>query len=115
MGLLIALGLTILIECSIVLIQSRDIKWTGYMALVNVVTNPTINLILLFVSNRISRSERQLLIYILEVLVVISEGVMIYLLRRTESFKVKPLKFHKCLLYSFILNCISYCVGMLIL
>ncbi|MCQ2538299.1 MAG: hypothetical protein MJ124_07860, partial [Lachnospiraceae bacterium] len=97
MGLLIALGLTILIECSIVLIQSRDIKWTGYMALVNVVTNPTINLILLFVSNRISRSERQLLIYILEVLVVISEGVMIYLLRRTESFKVKPLKFHKCL------------------
>lgn len=109
MGLLWALLLTILIECGIVALQSRDRAWVGYMALVNVVTNPTLNIIR-YVFHLYSDGAT----YLLEIAVVLAEAVMIYYLRKTDSFKVKRLSFPRSLLYSFIINCISYFSGVLI-
>ncbi len=114
MGLLIALGITLSVECGLVAVQSRDIKWVLYVALINVVTNPLVNIILLVARNFLEPGTIQLLTYALEALVVLSEGFMIYKLRATGSFKVKKLSFPRSLLYAFNINLASYLVGLLI-
>lgn len=114
MGLIIALVLTIIIECGIVALQSRDWMWVLYVALINAVTNPTLNIILLIARRFLDEGMVTGLTYILEILVVLSEGFMIYKLRATGAFKVKPLSFPRSLLYAFNINCASYLLGLLL-
>lgn len=114
MGLLIALAVTLLVECGLAAVQSRDLKWVLYVALINVVTNPIVNIILLAARNFISPGGIKVLTYALEVLVVFVEGILIYKLRASSGFKVRKLTFQRSLLYAFNINCVSYLVGLLI-
>lgn len=115
MGLIIALILTLIIEGGIVAIQSCNRKWVLYVCLINVVTNPLINIIVYICRGYLAPERLQILIYVLEVVVVFVEGWLIYKLRATKSFSVKPLSLPRSLLYALILNTISYCLGLFLL
>ncbi len=110
-----ALLLTELVECSLAAILSRDVRWVKYVFLINVVTNPAINLLYRGAYPLLTPPWHYVLLYALEAAVVLFEGCLIYLLRKSGGFKVRPLRLKNAFLYSLILNLASYCFGVFVL
>ncbi len=106
---------TELVECSLAAILSRDARWVGYIFLINVVTNPAINLLYRGAYPLLTPPWHYVFLYALETVVVIFEGYIIYLLRKSGGFKVRPLRFRNAFLYALVLNLASYCFGVLVL
>lgn len=103
------LFLTVLIEGATVLILKRRAKMFYHSVLVNVLTNPILNLILLFWASFINLPTvpyYYITTAFLEIAVVITEG---YLYRKMGDFGLK-----KALFVSLFLNTLSFTIGILI-
>ena len=109
-----ALFFTVLVECGLSALQSRDLNWVKYVFFINVLTNLALNLVYRGLYPLLSDPWTTILLVFLEAIVVGVEGSLIYLLRRSGGFKVQPLSLKNAFLYAFIINLASYCFGMLI-
>lgn len=109
-----ALFFTALVECGLAALQSRDLSWVKHVFFINVLTNPAVNLLYRGLYPLLSGHWPTVVLLFLETLVVVVEGLLIYRLRRSGGFKVKPLSLKNAFLYAFIINLASYCFGMLI-
>lgn len=105
--IIISLMITIVLELlGSLIVGVRNKKDLLNIILVNILTNPLLNSIVLFVNVLYGIFYRNIVLYILEILVVIVEGV-IY--KKYLSFKkINPF------LLSLILNITSYGLGLLI-
>lgn len=96
---------TIIIECIFAFIlKVRNKKDYLNIILVNVLTNPLLNAILIYINIFISLKARRIAVYPLEILVVIIEG---FIYKKCTTFK-KPY------LMSLLLNGFSYTLGLII-
>lgn len=108
-GILVALGITLAVELPLGGLWWRRWEAEGYVALVNMLTNPLINLELTAVNLFITGGKTELYWLILavsEILVVVVEGLL--LCKMLE----KPLG--KSMLFSLAANFASYFIGLLI-
>jgi len=104
--ILLALALTILIECGLSLIfRSRELTYSVFLC--NLLTNPLMNLLLLLFVGIFSREYYYVALAILEVAVVGVEAWLITLMTST-----KP---RKALLLSLFFNASSLGIGLLLL
>lgn len=94
---------TELIECGIMQILFHSWKYTYYVFLCNLLTNPVLNLILVQISNMIPPRWYLPCLAVLEILVVLVEGFILHILC---NFRKK-----KSLLLSLLLNGSSFVVG----
>lgn len=101
--LLYPLLLTIVVECSIVLLIYRKPKYSYYVFLLNVLTNPALNLIMLFYFAYKGHNGYYLLLYVLEVVVVVTEGLLFA--------KLTDKKLYEALLVLLLINVSSYLLG----
>ena len=109
-----ALILTILIEGITIYLIKKDRKYVGYSVLVNLITNPAVNLIVFRVNHDYWLWRRWFFrgemvapyIIVMEIIVVVIEAVC-YRAMTGESMT-------KSLKLSFILNLISYVIGILL-
>ncbi len=109
-----ALLFTELIECAVSYILSRDKEWTGYIFLLNLLTNPLANLIYRGLYPLVSKTEAYVLLSLIEIGVLFIEGVIIYRLRRSGNFGLRQFTVPKAFLYSLILNASSFAAGLLL-
>lgn len=100
---LTSLFITELIECGIMQILFHSWKYTYYVFLCNLLTNPVLNLILVQISNTIPSKWYLPCLVVLEILVVLVEGFILHILC---NFRKK-----KSLLLSLLLNGSSFAVG----
>lgn len=113
MNVLILLGknlfLTVLIEGALVLVLKKRGRTLYHSVLINVLTNPILNLILLFLANFIPLPTvpyYYIVMALLEVTVVITEGYLYY--------KMRDFCFKKAFFASLVLNTLSFTIGILI-
>ncbi len=111
---IIAVLLTLFVECLISGIQSRSRDWVVYTALVNLITNPTVNLIYNGIKPLLRAPQRYALTAVLEAAVVIIEGILFYKYRKKDPAVYKAWSFRRSLLYSFMLNASSFLFGILV-
>lgn len=104
---MVPLALTILIEGAIILVLFRKWVYVYYTLLLNVLTNPLLNFIMLLYFSYIGMSGYYILLYALEIVVVFVEGWLLH--------KLTDIKTGKALLVSLLLNGGSYLVGVLVL
>ena len=104
--LLPPLLLTIAVECTVVFALFRNWNYSYFVLLLNVLTNPLLNFIMLLYFSYIGMGGYYILLYALEVVVVITEGLIFA--------KLTDLKTWKALLVSLLLNGCSYGAGLLI-
>ena len=109
-----ALLFTELIECAVSYILSRDKEWTGYIFLLNVLTNPVANLIYRGLYPLTQKTGAFVLLFIIEISVLFIQGVVIYRLRKSENFRLQQLTVPKAFLYSLVLNASSFAAGLLL-
>lgn len=102
-NLLYALLLTIIAEGLVLLLVTRKKSWVLQSVYCNLVTNPSLNLLLLFVRPHIGSAAETALIAVLELAVVISEALL-YRAMAGERLR-------KCLLLSLAANAASYLSG----
>lgn len=102
-----ALLLSIGVECSLVYAIFRKASYCYYVLLLNVLTNPLLNFIMLIYYNYIGITHYYTLLIALEIAVVIVEGLI--LAKLTNMIK------SKALLVSLLLNAASYLVGVWVL
>ena len=96
---------TIIVECGLAfIIKLRGKKNYINIVLVNILTNPLLNIILLYINIFIGYKMRRFCIYPLEILVLLTEG---FIYKKVTDFK-RPY------LISLILNLVSYLLGILI-
>ena len=105
--LLIPLILTIVVECGITLLLFRKGEYTYYILLLNLLTNPLLNFIMLVYFSYIGMKFYYAVLYALEVVVVVAEGLLFA--------KLSGFKRWKALLLSLGLNGCSYAVGLVVL
>ena len=103
--LLPPLLLTIAVECTLVFAIYRNTRYMYYVLLLNILTNPLLNFIMLIYFSYVGMSGYYLLLYSLEVAVVISEGLIFS--------KLSDKKIWEALLVSLALNIGSYLSGLL--
>ena len=101
--LLRPLLLTIAVECSIILLIYRRFKYAYYVMLLNVLTNPALNLIMLFYFTYKGYTGYYMLLYVLEAAVVITEGLIFARLADKKAWEG--------LVVSMALNMSSYLFG----
>lgn len=102
-----SLVLTIIIEVIVgIIIGIRTKKDILNVVLVNMITNPIVNIVPITLNVYVSLKARNISIYILEILVLFTEG-LIYK-------KVLDYKKLNYLLISFILNLSSYGIGLIL-
>ncbi|MBN2878684.1 MAG: hypothetical protein JXN65_03545 [Clostridia bacterium] len=104
--LLKPLLITIIIECGIVFLLFRKGSYVYYVLLLNVLTNPLLNFIMLMYFSYMGYNGYYGLLYFLEAAVVIIEGLIFS--------KLTGIKAGRALLVSLILNAASYGAGLLI-
>jgi len=104
--LLPPLLVTIAVECTLVFIMFRKPKYSYYVMLLNILTNPLLNFIMLIYYSYMGMMYYYILLYALEVVVVIVEGILFS--------KMSDIKVWKALMLSFALNLGSYLSGLLI-
>lgn len=104
--LLPPLLITIAVECSLVFIFFKKPKYSYYVLLLNILTNPLLNFIMLIYYSYMGMVYYYVLLYTLEVVVVITEGILFS--------KMTDIKLWKSLLVSFALNAASYLSGLII-
>lgn len=104
--LLAALGLTIAVEGAAMLLFTRRWRFVYYSLLVNLLTNPLLNLVLLFVARSGSLPLYYVVLAALEVAVVFGEGAL--------YAKLCGWAGKKALVVSLILNALSYGLGALV-
>ncbi len=109
-----ALLFTELIECTVSYILSRDKEWTGYIFLLNVLTNPLANLIYRGLYPLVSKTEAYVLLSLIEISVLFTEGAVIYRLRKSGNIRLQQLTVPKAFLYSLVLNASSFAAGLLL-
>ena len=107
-----ALLFTELIECTISYILSRNKEWTGYIFLLNVLTNPAANLLYRGIYPLYPEIGAGILLTGLETIVLLTEGVAIYRLRRSGQFSLREFSVPQAFLYSLILNASSFLAGL---
>ena len=108
LSLLYPLSLTIMIEYIIIQLLLRDRYMLGYVLIVNICTNPAINIIARVLWQNTIMTDYAILtiISILEIVVFIVEGVLYkYMLKITWK---------KALIISFVANFIAYMASWLI-
>lgn len=98
--------LTVLIECTSMLLISKTKRFVYYVFLCNLLTNPAVNLIALGAGHIFEGFWYKLYIILLEIVVVIIEAYIIHLLC---VFTAK-----KSILIATVLNLLSYGSGLLI-
>ena len=99
--------LTIIIECSFAyLLKVNEKKDLINVILVNVITNPIVVIIPIYLGLKFGLLYRNINLIILEILTIIIEGLCY---KKNLNFK----KMNPFLL-SFILNFLSYCIGQII-
>ena len=108
-----ALLLTELIECTVSYILSRDKEWTGYIFLLNILTNPVANLIYRGSYPLVTRTGALVLLSVIEISVLFIEGVVIYRLRRSGNLGLRQFSISQAFLYSLVLNASSFVAGLL--
>ena len=107
MFLLPPLLLTIAVECTLVFAIYRKPRYMYYVLLLNILTNPLLNFIMIMYFSYAGMSGYYLLIYSLEVLVVVCEGLLFA--------RMAGKKIGEALLVSLALNAGSYISGLLLL
>ena len=95
--------ITLLIEIIIGMIIMKDKKYIPMIILVNILTNPLLSSILFYININYGVDLRHIVWIVLEVVVVIVEGVVY--MRAFENMKVNPF------VLSFILNLSSIILG----
>lgn len=101
-----ALLLTIFIECSIIYLLYHELKFCYYVMLINLLTNPLLNFILIFYYYYFNANFYYLLLAILEIIIIFIEGVLIKKLCR---FSIR-----KALLISLLINACSFFAGVIV-
>lgn len=104
--LLPPLLITIAVECTLVFLLFKKPKYSYYVLLLNILTNPLLNFIMLIYYSYMGMTYYYILLYTLEVIVVVTEGILFN--------KMTDMKLWKSLLLSFGLNAASYLSGLLI-
>jgi len=110
--------LTLLFESAAAFsLQLKDVKSYGRLALINVITNPALNILIFLFSNYVSDSIilRWVVIGVLEIIVVIVEGILIrkwithpFFNPESDTGRFRPY------IFSLIINAISFGCGLLI-
>lgn len=116
----LALILTLIIEGVLCFLISRSKAWLKFSYLVNLLTNPLMNLIYttlyLFLENQQLSGAAPYLLILLEIAVWISEAWLFYRFALTrDKEQNKPVSsIYNALLFSFVLNAASYGTGLLL-
>ncbi|MDO5521079.1 MAG: hypothetical protein Q4G58_11365 [bacterium] len=103
--LLWPLVLTLLVEVNVGLLLLRDVNYLPTLFVMNLLTNPLLNLLLILLVG-IMNFSYGITLGVLEIIVWVAEGWILWI---QHSISIK-----KCLLLSFILNGCSYVAGLLI-
>ncbi|MCR5583835.1 MAG: hypothetical protein K6F63_00170 [Lachnospiraceae bacterium] len=106
--------LTLLVEGTVSGVLTRNKDWVIYVSLVNLVTNPAVNLLYNGLKPIMGHDGRMVLTAVLEVAVVITEAILFHKYRKKERPGLKPLSKKACLFCSLILNASSYFAGVLL-
>lgn len=104
--LLPPLLITIAVECTLVFLLFRKAQYSYYVLLLNILTNPLLNFIMLIYYSYFGMTHYYLLLYALEAIVVIVEGLLFS--------KMSDMKVWKALILSLVLNAGSYISGLFI-
>jgi len=104
--LLPPLLITIAVECTLVFIIFKKARYSYYVLLLNILTNPLLNFIMLIYYSYMGMTHYFLLLYSLEVVVVVVEGLLFS--------KMSDIKVWKAIALSLALNAGSYLSGLLI-
>ena len=104
--LLIALVMTVLTEGAVILMLTRSWERVQHSLWCNLVTNPTVNLLLLFLRPVLSSPAERAVIAVLEIAVVISEAFLYRAMERDP--------FSRCFFRSLAANAVSFLSGFLI-
>jgi len=96
--------LTIAVEGALTFLIFRKVRYLYYVLLLNILTNPLLNFIMLLYYSYIGMNHYYILLYVLEVVVVIVEGFIFA--------KLTDIKIPKALLVSLVLNVGSYLFGL---
>ena len=97
---------TIVIECGLALVITKNFRFTYCVLLCNMLTNPLLNLVLIILSTTILKAENPLfycITGILEITVIITEA---WLLIKMQNLSIK-----KAIAISFVLNISSVGIG----
>lgn len=105
MNYLIALILTILVEALVYLTYKRDKKLLLASVCINIITNPALNLVVLYLASYKSPHLNLRIIIALEILVVVAE----YVLLEIVGYKGKKVAF-----LVFLANLLSFLTGVAI-
>ncbi len=111
---LISVALTIAVECTLALFQSKNKDWTIVVLLVNLITNPMANLLFNGIKPLLSGNGVTVMTVLIEAAVIVTEAILFYRYRKKERHRLKSLRLHRCFLYSFDLNLISFIIGVII-
>ena len=118
---LLALILTLIIEGALCLLIKRNKDWLKFTCLVNLFTNPLLNALYTILSDVFVKFELTtyipLLLIFLEFLVWLSEAWLFYrfTLTRNHEQNKSGSSIYKALAFSFVLNAVSFVVGLLLL
>ena len=104
--LLKPLLITIAIECGIAFLLFRKGSYVYFVLLLNILTNPLLNFIMLVYFSYMGYSGYYILLYALEAAVVVTEGLIFS--------KLSDIKAGKALFISLLLNAASYGAGLII-
>ena len=94
-------------ECGLSLVLFQRVQYCYYVLLLNVLTNPLLNFIMLLYFSYIGFGRYFIVLHTLEVMVVVGEGLLFA--------KLTDMKIPKALLVSLLLNAGSYLVGVWVL
>ena len=102
------LFLTVVIEGLIMLVLTRSVKWLLYNILLNALTNPLLNLALLYVSVLSGRTGPYVLCLLTGEIMVIAAEACLYRAFSEEKRAV-------CFIRSLITNMVSFLIGIMIM
>ena len=103
MFLLYPLLLTAAVACSIILLIYRRVKYAYYVLLLNVLTNPLLNFVMLIYFTYRGYTGYYALLYVLETAVVLIEGLLFGRMAEKKAWEA--------LVISLVLNASSYLFG----
>ena len=109
-----ALVLTILVEGIAIYLIKKDRKYVGYSVLVNLITNPAMNLVILYVDNSFRLWRRWFFRGELIAPYVIVMEVAVVLIEALCYRGMTGMSMGKSLKLSLILNIISYVIGIIV-
>ncbi len=103
-----ALLLTIVIEGTVMLALTRSVKWLLYNILVNALTNPLLNLALMYVSVFSGKTGLYVICLLIgEIIVIVGEACLYRLLTQDTA--------RRCFIRSLITNLVSVLLGIILI